>query len=487
MKKNLTNMIYSTLIAITLIFQVGCNDFLNVRPVGELPGSELLKNEKGFESALYGAYASMRTNNLYGRTMSHQMTEILAQYFECFGNEFVNQASEYNYTHSIMENAISSTWLDMYKNIAGVNNIIINLDEFSDSDFRHYNLYKGEALGLRAFMHFDMLRYFTENIQNNANAEGIPYSTKFSLSPSDFVSASKAYDLIIADLIEAEKLLKLDEEYYTYPKVNPDDSFLRDRETHFNLYAVQATLARVYFTKGDYPNAAIYAKKVIDSNKFELLTPAEIAGGLMRGILYPKETIFGVYSTDYFNSVVVRFYFEVSYSSYNPRKDIKSIYEKEQRGHDYRWEGFFRTTIGSNNLRFIKLVDQYQVDDVEFQRPKGTIVGINMIRLPEMYYILSESLIESNPQQAADYFDTIIKSRGLTGLQDRTEVSEQVLTVDRITDERYKEFIGEGQTFLNMKRLNLDIKTTKNSIVPASNEIYVLPIPFDELEYNPKK
>lgn len=488
MKKKIINTIYVSLIALTLLFQTGCNSFLDIRPDGELPGPRLLKNDKGFESAIYGAYASMRSSNLYGMRQSHQMTEVLAQYFECFGNEFVNQVTTYNYTNSLVEDAIYNVWFETYKNIANVNNVLISLEKFSDSDFRYYNLYKGEALGLRAFMHFEILRYFTENIQKNANAEGIPYSTKFALSPSDFVSANKAYELIINDLTEAEKLLAADAEYYTYPKVNPDEPFIRDRETHFNLYAVQATLARVYFTKGDYQNAAIYAKKVVDSKKFDLLSKSDIAEGKMRGVLYPKETIFGIYSTDYYTTVSVRFYQEVTFSSYNPRKDMKSIYEKEQKGHDYRWEGYFKTpTTSAGTIRFIKLVDLYQLDNIEYQRPKEYIKGINMIRLPEMYYILAESLITSNPQQAADYFDTVLESRGLIGLQDRTEANEKILTIERITDERYKEFIGEGQTFLNMKRLNLNIKKTDNTIVEASNSIYVWPIPFDELEYNPKK
>lgn len=488
MKKKFINIIYINLIALTLMFQVGCNSFLDIRPEGELPGSQLLNKPEGFESALYGAYASLRTNNLYGMTLSHQMTEVLAQYFECYGNEFVNQLNDYNYKSSIVESSIDNVWADMYTNIANVNNIIISLESFSEKDFRHYNLYKGEALGLRAFMHFEILRYFTKNIQLDNSAEGIPYSKKFALEPSDFVSASKAYELVIEDLVEAEKLLAQDADLFTYPKNNPDDAFIRDRETHFNLYAVQATLARVYFTMGDYPNAAIQAKKVVNSNKFELLTKSDLAEGIMKGIIYPKEAIFGIYSTTYYNTVRERFYFETSFSSYNPRKDIKSIYEKEQRGHDYRWEGFFKTpTTSTGSLRFIKLVDQYMIDDREWQRPAAYIPGINMIRLPEMYYILAESLLSSSPQEAANYFDTVLESRGLTGLQNRDEANEKQLTKERITDERYKEFIGEGQTFLNMKRLNSNIIATDNSVISASDAIYVWPIPFDELEYNPKK
>lgn len=488
MKKNFLNIIYTSLLAALLMVNTGCDSFLDIRPEGELPDFQLLDKPEGFESALYGVYASLNSESLYGRVLSHQLPEILAQYFESFGNEFVFQAKEYNYTHSLLEDVIYDVWADMYKNIANVNNILINLDNFSESDFRYYNLYKGEALGLRAFMHFELLRYFTENIQLNGNADGIPYSTKFELSPSEFVSASKAYELIINDLVEAESLLEDDESYFSFPKNNPDTPFLRDRETHFNLFAVQATLARVYFTQGDLVNAASYAAKVVDSNKFELLEKSEIAEGKIKGVLFPKETIFGLYSSSYFTTVRDRFLLETSFYAYDPRKDIKNIYEFEEKGHDFRWEGFFRVPVTSGgSVRFVKLVDQYQADNTEYLRPKELITGINLIRLPEMYYMLSESLLDSNPQKAVSYFDAVLESRGLTGLQEREDTAEQQLTVQRITDDRYKEFVGEGLTFLNMKRLHLDIKTTENSVVQADNSIYVWPVPFDELEFNPKK
>ena len=33
-----------------------------------------------------------------------------------------------------------------------------------------YNIYKGEALGVRGFMHFDLLRIFSEQVMENEGA-----------------------------------------------------------------------------------------------------------------------------------------------------------------------------------------------------------------------------------------------------------------------------------------------------------------------------
>ena len=68
--------------------------------------------------------------------------------------------------------------------------------------------------------------------------------------------------------------------------------------------------------------------------------------------------------------------------------------------------------------------------------------------------------------------------RGLKKLE-----SDQKLNVKQISEERFKELIGEGQTFFNMKRLNLDINSFdgKNTYNAGKN-IYVVPIPDIEIE-----
>lgn len=464
---------------ILLLFSTSCNQFLDVQPEGKLTNDQLLKDAGGFEAAMYGVYATMGKGSMYGGNLSHNMLEVLAQYFVSPGNDYAENLLKYNYKFTKAEGTLSDIWSNTYNDIANVNNVLKNLERFSQDNLQYYNLYKGEALGLRAFMHFDLLRIYTENIKLNAAASGIPYSTDFSLKVPPFIPLADVYAKLIADLTDAEQLLSSDQQNITFPKTNGSYNFLKDRETHFNLYAVQATLARVYLTKGDLPNALLYAEKVIKANKYQLLSPTEIGNGVMRGMLFPKETIFGLYATTYFNTVNSLFYLQTSFFSYDPRADLKSTYDNVQGGHDYRSDAFLKTPRSS--LRFVKLVDQYQIDQNEYSRPPDRIKGINLIRLPEMYYIAAEALLATDAAKARDYFDIVLKSRGLIALKDR--VPAVPLTLDLITADRFKEFIGEGQTFFNMKRLHSNILTTDKQTVPASKAIYVLPIPLAEYDY----
>lgn len=64
------------------------------------------------------------------------------------------------------------------------------------------------------------------------------------------------------------------------------------------------------------------------------------------------------------------------------------------------------------------------------------------------------------------------------------EVVSQEVTEDVIMREIRKEFIGEGVIFLTYKRLHHDIwGNTSEDQVKADNNVFVFPIPEDEIEY----
>lgn len=105
-----------------------------------------------------------------------------------------------------------------------------------------------------------------------------------------------------------------------------------------------------------------------------------------------------------------------------------------------------------------------------------------MLRLPELYYIITEYYLSIQDQDnAVSYFDKVLKSRGLTGYADRQGTT---LTLEQVIRERRKEFVCEGQYFFTQKRYNQNIHEPKSGkTYQASNDIYVFPIPENETEY----
>ena len=134
-------------------------------------------------------------------------------------------------------------------------------------------------------------------------------------------------------------------------------------------------------------------------------------------------------------------------------------------------------SLGSDQIdRLSKLTDIYELENNAASRPLDLILGINMIRIPEMYYIMAEVLLEEDANLSLTYYNEVRQHRGL-------EPFEGPLTLKHINEERYKEYIGEGQLWFNMKRQNLSIKSSDNvTTFEGGKAIYAVPIPDIEIE-----
>lgn len=481
MKKIYYNLFFAILLCLSA---TSCKDFLDVQPKSEKLEYQLFKNAQGFEAAINGVYGSLQQTELYGKDLLWGIPEILAQNLNGQSTEMV-ALSKYDYTNNDqLRQQLAALWIKGYETIGYANNILKQLEKKSESDLPFYNYYKGEMLGVRAFLHFDLLRLFAPM---DMSARGIPYLRDYSYKVQDFSKVGENYEAILQDLKEAETLLKTDDENIAYPRNNTKYSkFLNYRETHFNLYAVYGLLARVYWMKGDMANAALYAQKIIDSGKFPLVTQSEVQDYLA-GVLSPKETIFGVYSQSYLKTSREYLYNFQSYRSYNPYFDgsgsshllpYVAVYKKDvdATSQDFR-RNHFKEFVGY--VKFLKLVDYHTIENSVPAERKEMIPGITLMHSSEMYLIAAEALLETNYPKAVEYFNMEISSRGLPRLK-----ADVILTKEMIFNEYHKELFGEGQLWYNMKRLNKDIVSNAESrVIKGSNQIYSIPIPKEEFEY----
>ncbi len=475
MKQTLLYIVF----AATLLITPSCENFLDITPEGQVSRDELLKTPEGIEDALYGAYAQMRQSTLYGQNLSFYHLEMMAQTLYSPNIDALKALGQYDYKFTQVQDDFTAIWVAMYKNISDVNSIL-HSDLVKNAKEYPYTLYRGEALALRAFMHFDLMRIFCEQYTVNPQADGIPYQNNFSLVAPEFEKLEKNYEHVIADLLEADSLLACEDD------IAGTTPFTSDRQTHMNRYAVQALLARVYLTMGNKAKALEYAKKVIEHSGRTLTPKDEVSGsihGHVQGYISEKEGLFGLYYAEFYNLVYPVLEQPSSSFSYSlfPRYDIQDIYLQDTDGsEDFRVGAYFKQTSQSG-YRMGKLTEHYELNNTETLRPAGLLLGINLIRLPEMYYICAEALLEEYPDSARGYYDEVLRHRGIKPLADRE--SDKTLTQERINLERYKEFIGEGQTFFNMKRQNLAITSADGEVTyQPSKAIYVVPIPDSEKE-----
>lgn len=455
-----------------------CKKWLDVKPSAQIKQDDLLENELGFKDALLGVYSKMSSRDLYADNMTMGFADVLAQRY-AIGNtgHVLYYAQRYDYQNAKVRPRIDKVWSEMYNTIANANNILGHIDD-KKSVFtaNNYSLIKGEALGLRAFMHFDLLRFFAPAYNGGSTADGIPYVKQFGTKVTEVSTVAGTLTQVISDLKEAEALLEKSDPINN--ALSSGDDLSKFRTNRMNYLAVRALLARVYLYMDDKVNAARMAKNVIDAGKHRFVSTANLTG-TRKDRTFSTEHIFSLYITKLNEPVNEYFKFRVAGSDAtdlnNTENTIKTAFEV--------------ATGGSTDFRYIYLweIDQSTKFHSKFWQEYAANVNdgdmfirlMPLIRISEMFYIMAEC--EANPSTAIGYINDIRSNRGLSALPLNFTADG---VKDEILKEYRKEFFSEGQLFFFYKRLKYTRIPGSNII--ADNKVYVLPIPDNEYEFRNK-
>ncbi len=173
-------LIVFTALVLTL---TSCEDWMDVKPKSEVDQIELFQSEEGYYDALNGVYLMLGDGNLYGDKLTMSFLDVLAQnYFIPTGHNYIDLVF-HNYEVEYSENTIASIWNKSYNVIANCNNIIQHIEEDGSSNFsgNNHNYIKGEALAIRAMLHFDLIRMFNAPLMSDPEFVGIPYVDEFKI------------------------------------------------------------------------------------------------------------------------------------------------------------------------------------------------------------------------------------------------------------------------------------------------------------------
>ena len=453
-----------------------CNDWLDVEPKTSIPADKQFESEYGFKDAMTGVYLKLTTTQLYARNLTYGYLDELAGVYE---DHSVSNESEreniYHYTNEA-QSRIDGIYLAMYNVLANINNLLANLETNRDvlTTPRYYETMKGEALGLRAFIHFDLLRLYGPIFAENPNGEAIPYRTTFDSEATPVLPASEVVEKILTDLTEAHGILSESDpcDFFTNrdpytSDIDGKDMYLVDRQFRMNLYAVKAMLARVYCYKGDAESRALavqYAQEVIDATDyFMLYTQQENSN--YNSIRY-REQIFGISVYDLGNLLESN---NMGMGS-DLRSNIRYVIPAERYNlfYDNGTEGTsdWRTL----NCMYGTLTDVNGTFRYSLKYNQSLLAtnadgadAIPLIRLPEMYYIIAECA--DDPQISANALNEVRFARGISyDFEINTEGYDQPYAtgedptqtkrVNLIMHDLRKEYLAEGQLFYYLKAHN---------------------------------
>lgn len=495
-----------TAFALVALILTGCSDWLDVSPRSSIDGDNLLTSEEGYKQALTGVYTLMAKTDLYGEATSMILPEALAQHWTKAPGVtnskeiLIYNLNNYNYTYSTVETYLETIWKSYYKSIVQLNDVLGNIDETSVK-FSNQNkeLIKGEAFGLRAFLHLDILRLWGPLPSVNGSTIAIPYVREMTNDVSELVSVSfdEVVARILADLDEAEEILGKYDPLTKYSNdilndrthigsKGPNDDWHFLRQGRFNYYAVLGTKARLYMWIGDKTNAGKYAKKVIEavnsdnSSKFSLASTSYMTTDLSKmTYVFFCEHLFGVHTTSMATNAQTLFWDGTPPRLSNLSSQMEQVFS-ESTTSDIRYTGsgiWTNSEINSSNYALCRkyLGATYLSSNTTFNNRTP------LLRLAEMYLILLESL-SLEEVKATTYLTDYVSSRGMTAsLVDVAVESEEALA-RQLEKEYRKEFFAEGQMFYYYKRHETTAFSWPSATIvnPAS---FVLPKPDTQIKF----
>ena len=462
------------IVCLSILFFSSCSNWLDVQPKTTVEEEEVFSREIGFKEALTGIYIKMASKDLYAKNLSYGFLDILGQRYEPSNVEAYQDELWYTFPSTKTESYTTTIWGKMYNIIANVNNLLYYCDKKRDvfTTENYYEIIKGEALGLRAFLHFDLLRLFgwgdLKERPEILSRLSIPYVTDYNKEITKQSTVKDVLAYIEADLAEADKFLPRE---------------VATSRLTFNYYALLATRARVAIWQGNKDMALKYAEELIameqqfpwvDKNRLETNDLQ------LRDFTFSSEYLFGLNVYQFSKITELSFEAKVDITRTNPQ----FLFHAAQTGKDLFELG---DNTGAGDYRYLWLYDklgtQYAFLKLK-QVDKSTYANrLPLIRKAEVYYMAAECLNETGSvtdrQKAINYLNIVREKRGIQRKLGN-DLSQSVVQKEILKEWR-KEMLLEGQMFFYYKRRG--VTNIQGSTVVMNDNTYVMPLPKTEVEF----
>lgn len=468
---NLRNITLAMMGALAL---ASCTKEVELNPTYTVNGDASFKTIEDYEAALTGAYARLKANSYYGSTsgsnafvgLPDMMSDNLYESSESLANYTILQRWRYTADEVYVED----TWLDGYTAIQQANLAMRNIDKLAANAGAVARI-KGQALALRAHVHFDLLRYFGEEFDRNSNKLGVPYVETFDIEQKPArLSVKASYDKIEADLKAAKSLLSA-----TDRSIQSITSNVASNRAYVDTLVVNAMLARMYTYAGVPDSAIRYATFAINARP--LATAATFPQ-----IWQDASTAEVIWSVKFENGnsdIGGNMYYVVgNRASYRPTTSLVALYDQV---NDVRFGAYFQNRVRSGASRLV--LGKYLAKQARQTNPDG-IVDFKVFRTGEMYLIRAEAqALKGNDIAALADLNTLRAARNAAvGVETGTALQLA------IANERRKELVAEGHRFFDLKRTTRQISRTTNCTnfctLPATDRAWAFPIPQTEITAN---
>lgn len=466
------HIIYLGLLALWLS---SCNkSFLEKYPVGQIAKEQLLQDTEGLRTALNGAY------NL---TAQYYLNEF-GMLGDLRGDDVVlrptgdlSMLQEYNYQVE-PESAVNSTsyiWQKLYETLNNTNNVINAIPMVSENHLSERKLIDsihGQALVLRALIHFNLAQAFAQPYNYSAGGThlGMPIlrATPYPGEKVQRETMADLYTFIITDLENSIELM------------TPNNNTNR---VTASVEGAQAFLSRIYLYMENWEESIRYADLVEQSGRFTLETPDRylhmyLDPGQTSGTR-SREVIWQLNLTPANSGTMNRMFSDANVFRVTPSEKLMAIYEPG----DIRGTAFAEASGQSFTIKYGRLAE---TDPVNWP------ANYKIFRLAEVYLNRAEAWWHLGNYQNAVGELRKIRARAF-GIAESAVVinySNPDDLLQQIKDERRRELAFEGHRIYDIMRYKEDLNrgsdcNSATCQLTYPNDRFILPIPQLELDANP--
>jgi starch-binding outer membrane protein, SusD/RagB family len=474
MSKMKTSFIkYLTIFAAGVILISSCAKKIEIEPEFILDGSSPLSNIEQAENVLTGAYAGLITAGYYDdnagagsfSSFIDMASDNLIESRESLGN--YRAIAEWTYVSNTTY--ITATWQSAYNIVSNANIILRDIDAIAPQRPKAANRIKGQALALRAHVHFDLLRAFATTLDRNSTEPGIPYVKVFDVNAKPSRNTVKeVYDNVFADLAAAATALS-----------DIDQPINTSARSRIDLLTVRAMQARVSLYAGQWQDAINHATAVINARplasraEFPLIWTDETNTEVLWAVAFETPADGAPYANVHF--------VPSNRSEFKPASQLIALYDQ---ANDIRYSSYISNVSGR------LVVSKHIGRDLATNR--NGVVNWKAYRVAEMYLIRAEANYRLGKEGDARADLNTLRAARIQGFTSGSETGTALLNA--ILLERRKELAFEGDRFFDLKRLNKTAINRCASVIdspsticqlPSSSRAWAWPIPFSEINVNP--
>jgi hypothetical protein len=435
----------------------GCKGFLETNPSTSISGQTLFKTTEGAQLLLNGIYSDIRSVNIDNMEI-----------FAIMGNDIINYnvggwlQNYYQHLPSLTlqtSGAGGSFWSSYYTVINNTNSILSNIDKSEGTD-ETKNAIKGQALTLRAWAYFHLIRLFQQPYAIAKEMSGVPYYDKPTTVGRPRSSVSEIYNHIVQDLKDAIPLLK---------------NYQRDQKDQINQAVAEGILAEVYLTMENWEDAAKMAHNA--KQGYPLMSASTFKSGFNNWKI--EGWMWALHQTD-----------DHDFDDDSPfaywANDNQNRIEQGRWSYDIFFvNNNFKDSFSKNDVRyqFIFRSDRNLWTSNKFRDNTSFLGDVPIMRSAEMYLIEAEAYARMKKDTKAK--SVLWKLQSIRNAN-KTQATGDAL-IDSILVERRKELYGEGFAWFDLIRNQIPVNHKDPFFdvqVPARSWKNVFQIPSAELKSN---